>query len=305
MTIDLSLLPPPDVIETLDFEAVFAARKERFLANVVALAPADLPAFVGRLELESEPVTLLLQELAYAELLLRQRVNEAARQCMLASASGGNLDNLAAFHGVERLVTDPGDAAALPPIPPTFETDDRLRHRAQLAVEGMSTAGPTESYRFHALSAHGDVDDASVISPTPGRVVVTILSNDGDGTPSEELLAAVNRHLNAEHIRPLTDEVIVQGATLTDYRIAAELTVYPGPAPSPILAAAQAAVEKYVTDMRRLDYDITLAGLFAALKQPGVQNVVITSPEADIAVAVTQCANCIDIDIRLAEVPHV
>jgi phage-related baseplate assembly protein len=164
----------------------------------------------------------------------------------------------------------------------------------------MSTAGPAESYRFHALSAHGDVEDASVISPTPGQVVVTVLSNDGDGTPSAELLAAVDRHLNAENIRPLTDQVTVQAATIVPYAVEAELTLYPGPAPSPVLAAAQIALEAYVAATRRLGFDVTRSGLFAALHQPGVQNVELVWPEADIPIDATHAAHCTDTLITLA-----
>ncbi|NUV25651.1 hypothetical protein MS6204_04603 [Escherichia coli] len=47
---------------------------------------------IRTLELESEPATKLLQENAYRELLLRQRINEAAQAVMVAYAMGGDLD---------------------------------------------------------------------------------------------------------------------------------------------------------------------------------------------------------------------
>jgi phage-related baseplate assembly protein len=295
--IDLSLLPPPDVVETLDYEVILAARKARFLSLVPEDERTD---FEARIELESEPVTILLEENAYAELLLRQRINEAARQCMLASASGTNLENLAAFYGVARLMINAGDADAIPPVPPTFEADARLRYRAQLAPEGMSTAGPTESYRFHALSADARIQDASVTSPEPGQVVITILASEGDGTPSQDILDITLNHLSADTIRPLTDEVIVQAAEIVAYAIDAQLTLYPGPAPEPALAAAQKAVEDYVAATHRLGYDVTRSGLFSALHRPGVQNVVLLSPEADIVIPVTAAARCADITISVA-----
>ncbi len=46
---------------------------------------------IRTLELESEPATKLLQENAYRELLLRQRINEAAQAVMVAYAMGGDL----------------------------------------------------------------------------------------------------------------------------------------------------------------------------------------------------------------------
>ncbi|MFT7099200.1 MAG: phage-related baseplate assembly protein [Rickettsiales bacterium] len=105
-----------------------------------------------------------MQVIAYRELLLRNRINEAAKANMLAYASGSDLDNLAAFYGVERLAD---------------EEDDRLKIRTQLALEGFSTAGPVGAYIFHALSASNKVKSVSVKSPNPGVILVTILSNLG------------------------------------------------------------------------------------------------------------------------------
>ena len=69
-TIDISQLPPPDVIETLDFEQIFADRK----AALLAALPEELREPAARvLQLESEPLTKLLEESAYRELLLRQQ----------------------------------------------------------------------------------------------------------------------------------------------------------------------------------------------------------------------------------------
>lgn len=297
MTIDLSLLPPPDVVETIDYEAILSARK----ARLISLYPVDQQAAVAAaLALESEPLLICLQEMAYEETLLRQRVNEAARQCHLASATGSNLDHLSALFGITRLVTDPGDPDATPPVAPTVETDASLRYRAQLAVEGMSTAGPTGAYRFHALSAHGDVADASILSPLPGQVLVTILTNDGDGTPPDSLLATVAAALNAESVRPLTDEVLVYPADIVTYAIEARITLYPGPAPAPVLASAQAAAASYAALTHRLGYDVTLSGLYAALHQPGVQRVEILQPLADIVCTPREASHCTGIHLTLA-----
>lgn len=87
--IDLSQLPAPSVVEPLDYEQIFIERK----AYAVSLWPADQQAEVAAtLELESEPLTKLLQENAYRETIWRQRVNEAALANMLASAQGADLD---------------------------------------------------------------------------------------------------------------------------------------------------------------------------------------------------------------------
>ena len=134
--------------------------------------------------------------------------------------------------------------------------------------------------------------DASVASPNPGEVVVTVLSHDGDGTPSNTLLNTVNAALNDEDVRPLTDHVTVQAATIIPYQVEASLILYDGPDASAVEAAAEVALASYIETHHRLGHDITLSGLHAALHQPGVQNVLIAQPAADIIVGPAEAAFC-------------
>lgn len=282
--IDLSLLSPPDVVERLDFETILAAMK----THLAALAP-DLAAV---LELESEPLVKALQVCAYRELLLRARVNDAAQACYLATAVGADLENLAAFYGVARLVITPADPDAIPPVAAVMESDADLRRRAQLAPEGFSTAGPAGAYVFHALSADADVLDASAVSFLPGDVTVSILSRTGNGAAPAPLVATVLAALTAEVVRPLSDTVGVQSAAIVNYAITAQIFCLPGPDRSVVRAAALAAAEAYAAAQHRLGRDITLSGIYAALHRPGVQRVNLISPTADIVIGVTQASWC-------------
>lgn len=280
--VDLSQLAVPDVVETLDFEAILAA----MLADLRARDP-EFDALV-----ESDPAFKILQVAAYRETILRQRVNDAAKAVLLAYAGGADLDQIAANYNVARLVIDPGNPAAIPPVPPTMETDTSLRRRVQLSFEGFSTAGPVGAYIFHALGADPDVLDVSVASPTPGNVVVTVLSRQGNGAASAGLITTVNGVLSADQIRPLTDNVTVQSATIVNYTVSAVLTLFPGPDSAVVLAQAQAALATYIADTQRLGRDITRSAVFAALHQPGVQNVALTSPAADIVITPAQAPFC-------------
>ena len=171
--IDLSQLPAPNVVEALDFERILEERKARYIA---LFAQDEQSAVAKALALESEPLTILLQENSEREVILRQRVNEAARAVLLAFAQKADLEHIAAEYGVRRLVIKPADTSTIPPTDAIYESDDALRERAQMAWEGLSTAGPRDSYVFHALSADGRVSDASAISPDPCDVVVSVLS---------------------------------------------------------------------------------------------------------------------------------
>lgn len=294
VAIDLSQLPVPEVIEQIDFEVILAERK----AYLVSLYPSEQqPDIAARLELESEPLTKLLQESSYRELILRQRINDSCRAVMLAFASGSDLDHLGALFEVERLIVIPGDPSAIPPVAEVKEDDNRYRQRIQLALESLTTAGSRGSYIFHTLSASALVKDVAISRPVPGTVRVTVLSTAGTGIPTAELLGTVTAALNDEDVRPLCDTVEVAAAQITNYSINATLTFYSGPDMSLVRDAAEAAVRKYVEEHHRLGHDIVRSGLFAALHQPGVQKVTLTSPAADVVIDDAHAAYCTAISV--------
>lgn len=288
-TIDLSQLPPPVVVEPLDFETLFNERKEAF----IALYPEDEQDVIRRtLSLESEPITMLLEENCYRELLLRQRVNEAARAVMVAYSVGSDLDQLAANFNVERLTITPEDDSVVPPVPAVMESDADLRVRTPQAFEGLSVAGPTAAYEFFGLSADGRVADVSAVSPTPACVTISVLSREGDGTASQELIDIVASALNGEEVRPVSDRVTVQAAEIVPYEIDATLYIYPGPESEPIRQASEQKLQAYIADQRRLGRDIRLSAIYAALHVEGVQRVELAQPLADMVLDDTQASNC-------------
>ncbi|ASL89555.1 TPA: baseplate assembly protein [Serratia marcescens] len=293
-TIDLSQLPAPIVVEVLDYEDILAERK----ATLISLYPEEQREAVARtLALESEPIVKLLQENAYREVILRQRVNDAAKAVMLAHATGEDLDQLGANFNTPRLVITPADESTIPPTPAVMETDEDYRLRLQDAFEGMSTAGSAGSYRFHARSADGRVADVTAISPSPANVTVTVLSRDGDGTASPELLQVVRDALNDEDVRPVADRVIVQSAKIAPYVIEAVLYLYPGPEVAPILDTANKRLRAYVQNMRRLGRSIRRSSMNAALTVEGVEHVEIIKPAADIVLDKTQAGYCTGVNI--------
>ncbi len=209
---------PPELLETLDYEQIF----EEMRLRLISLDPT-YSALV-----ESDPAYKILEVAAYFRLIDRQRINDAAVATMLAYAQKADLDNIGARYNVERQVITPEDTSTVPPTEAVMEPDDDFRLRIQLRLEGMSVAGPVNAYKYHALSAHAHVADVTAISPNPGEVLVTVLSREGNGTASDDVLTAVRTALNAEDVRPLTDAVTVQSATITNYQIDAILYMPPG-----------------------------------------------------------------------------
>lgn len=294
--VDLSKLDAPKVLEDLDFESLLADRKAEF----IALFPQDERAFwQARLSLESEPIAKLLQEVVYLQLMERNRINNAAKATMLAYASGSDLDVIAANYNVKRQVIQEANNNVTPKIPEILEDDTSLRLRTQLAFEGLSVAGPRSAYIFHALSAHPDVADVSVVSPQPANVTVTILSRNGQGEADENLLNVVRAKLNDDDIRPIGDRVIVQSAVIQSYEIRAKLHLYRGPEYEPIKAAALKKLTAYTKEKHRLGRDISLSGIYAALHLEGVQRVELISPTADIVLPSTKSAYCTAINLEI------
>ncbi|MGO4813361.1 baseplate assembly protein [Cupriavidus sp. 2MCAB6] len=292
--IDLSQLPAPEIVETVDFEAIFSERKAYYLS----LFPADeRPAVAATLALESEPVVKLLQENAYREMVWRQRVNDAARAVMLAFAKGTDLEQIAANYNVKRLTIKKADNTTVPPTAAVMESDEALLERTQMAFEGLSVAGPREAYKFHARSADGRVADASAISPVPCEAVVTILTTSEDGSAEDDLLPIVEAALSDEDIRPVGDRLTVQLARMVPYRIRATLYLYPGPEAEPILAEAAKRAAAYSKARRRLGRDINRSAITAALHVVGVEKVALHEPAEDIPLDETQAGRCLGTEI--------
>jgi phage-related baseplate assembly protein len=284
--IQLSKLPPPDVVEVLSFEQYYAEAKGR----LKALYPA------WDADVESDPINKLLQVLAYVVMQERAKKNDDARAAYLATAKRADLDNWAANLSVTRLTITP--AVPEQDIPAVMESDDDLRDRCTLAPSSYSVAGPDAAYVFHARSASGLVLDAKTTSPSPSVVVVSVMSRDGDGTASAELLATVDEFVSAAKVRPLTDQVIVQSAEIVPFSIEATLWTFAGPDADVALANARAGLDAYLADSRKLGRDITLSGLYAALQVAGIQNVELVSPTASIVIDDTQAGYCESVTIN-------
>lgn len=294
VAIDLSQLPAPQVVEQIDYEQILAERK----AYAISLWPVEERAEIAaRLNLESEPLTKLLQENTYREMVWRQRVNEASTANMLALARGTDLDNLAANYNVRRLVIQAAKPSVIPPIPLQMESDDSLRERAQMAWEGLSTAGPRNSYIFHARSAHGQVADATAESPLPAEAVVTVQSILGDGSAPPALLAAVKTYLSDDDRRPVGDRLTVQSAKIIPYQVKAKL--FPssfGPENELSMTAANAKLFSFVHQRRRLGLEVSESVIHASLHVEGVRKVVLQD-WVDIVATPYEAPYCTSIEL--------
>ena len=90
-----------------------------------------------------------------------------------------------------------------------------------------------------------------------------------------------------------------KAATLTPYRLRAELVLLPGPDAGVVLATAKAAANK-ITSNHQLGQDVAVSALYAALQQAGVQRVNLIEPAGNIIIGPSGAASCQQIDITIA-----
>lgn len=282
-TVDFSQLPPPSLIAELSYETIFAQRKENFIALYDVEKQAEIRQLLQR---ESEPVTKLLQENAYLEMLYRAKCNADARSLLLAYAEKSDLDHLALTeYGLVRLLVTPADNTVIPPIEAVYESDERLRERCILSFDGMNTAGSANAYRYFALSADGRVDGIKVRSDEANPYLLDIVITQLDsvnGEASEELVSIVQSALNPDHVRPVCDRPTVKSSLATNYQIEAKIYFEKNAEDALLLEAAKLRLDKYIKNAQKNGESIYKSAIYAALHIEGISRVELISPVNDL-----------------------
>ena len=220
---------------------------------------------------------------AYRELLLRQRINQAAKANLLAFATESDLDNLAAFYGITRLEN---------------ETDDELRTRTQAKIVGWSSAGSREAYKFHALNSDPRVKEANADSPEPGLVRISILSKENNGVVSDDLLETVNNYMQRDDIRMLTDTVLVVPCNLLDIDVKAKITLMSS-TPTEFLSTIKTSFKNAFAKIAGLGVSISRSWIISNLFLDGVKDVQLLSPNSDVEVSETECARLLEVELSV------
>ncbi|WP_246479313.1 baseplate assembly protein [Kaustia mangrovi] len=256
---DLENLDPPQIVDELDYEALLAAIRADLLAR--------FPDVEGLIDLESEPARYLIEAVAYRELLLRARVNDAVRANMLAFAGGSDLDHLAAFYDVVRLAG---------------ESDEALRRRTVLAIAGRSPGGTAPRYRSVALGADIRVADAIAWRDDLSPVVqVAVFATDNGGMADAALLEAVRVALNDPAVRMVNDTIAVRSAVTTTVDVEADIWLLPE-TPNSVFDVLEETLREAWARESGLGFDMTRSWLTARLMVSGVHRVDIRSPAQNI-----------------------
>lgn len=243
MSIDLSKLPKPKVLEGLSFEVI--------LEDMQAQFSSLWQSYSGE---PHDPITKVLEVAALREYYLRQRVNEAAQAVMLPYAHSSDLDNIVSFFSITRL---------------EGESDDQLRARAQLSMEGLSNAGTIGAYTYHTLTSDAGVKDCKVKHLNPGVVGVTVVSREGDGTATQSLLDSVAAHLERDDIKALCDTLVVASVEVVPISLTVHLSIKQGPDPQIVRDTVFNNLTRYIAKTK-LGEGITASGIYHHSHEEGV-----------------------------------
>lgn len=267
---DLAKLPKPGIVEEIDVETILDGKIERLNGS---FSTAGLPYTVGRTQYDT--AVIQLQGSAYDEMRLRQRVNEAARESLVAFARGSNLDHVVASSGIVRMAG---------------EDDDRLALRFILYNQDRNSGGTEPRYMFLALSADIRVADAVVY--TVGRnptIRVSVLAIDNSGVADQALLDKVAAALNDSRVRMINDPILVEPAAQTLVDVSADVWLLPD-APLSTFDGLEAELRAAWASDGKLGRDLTNSWLVRALSAAGVQRVVNVVPANGIAIPFNQVA---------------
>ncbi|KEG17044.1 baseplate J/gp47 family protein [Bartonella bacilliformis] len=262
---DFEHLPLPQVIEELSVELILEQKITRLTK---LFAAHHIPYNVEKTAYD--PVVIQLQAAAYEELLLRQRVNEMARDNLLEFSRATSLDHLGNFHGVKRLFD---------------ENDARYRRRIRLSRQGHSTGGTVPRYQYFALSSDIRVKDAFVyrLSKSP-LIHVTLFSDSPSGVADDALIAKVQAALDDENVKMTNDHIFVKSAVQRIINVSADLWLLPNEDPL-VLEKAVKNLRAEWAHVQRLGRDLALSWIVSRLMVNGVHHVTLTQPVTDILVA--------------------
>ena len=269
---ELASFPPPEIIETLDYEAIFERQVAAFVQMWEQFRAAhpemSLPAYTVQ-GLETDPAVIQIQSESTREFILRVAINEAVQSTLLAYAYGAGLDHLAAFYEVFRM---------------SGETDARLKRRVILAIQGRSTGGTEARYRFVAMSADIRVEDAIVYTVGKSPLIhVSIFSTDADGVADQTLLSKVNAALQDKAVRMVNDTIVVEPSVRQVIDVIADVWLLPD-TPLSTLETMKAALRAAWEAEQALGRDFVERWWTSKLMLPGVHKVSPIEP-ADITVA--------------------
>lgn len=319
-------LAKPEVVDVPPFEQQLTRFKQAVIDHVAKSDTAMAAKVEETLQNEAELATKMVEACTVVLQTRIREVNEDALQMFAYWAKDSNLDAVVSNLALKRQVLDEGDPNAFPPVPPKMESNEHLRLRYFLAPYSFSNAGPRLAYKYHAMtlderptvsvdapepnkvvvtyefgegSMAGKVKDATGLRTAPGEIKVTVLAREGDGTPSDELIAAVRDYFQRDDVAPETDDITVAGANILPYQIRATAYISKGPDALVTKAESERLLQAYADEQHRLGAAIEPSMVYHVLHQAGAKKVDLHEPLNEVSAGDDAAPFCQLIDIEI------
>lgn len=286
-------LQPMQILEEIKTEQILTDRMTRLKVLWGSYDPPSAAQYDVEM-LEFDPIKINQEACTYFELMLRDRVNQAARAVTLAFAIGTDLEAIATRYpgGVPRL---------------EGESDDRYRRRIWLSPNTLSPHGTAEAYEFWALTALPELRDVTAIRFVANDYYPTILITclmdpliSTSPSPTQEQLVFVRSYIQSLSRMGLTDVISVNPPKVKEIEYKVNAFLYPGPAPDQIITKMIANLQKLIDDQYWLGHDHSHTAIHAACMMSGVHHVEIEQPTDDVNIALDWVIKVTNLTVTMA-----
>jgi phage-related baseplate assembly protein len=257
--INLTNIGQPEVIEAIDYENILVDLQ----TELIELFPEIEPV----LQMESALANKLMQVASYREVLLRARINDAAKGNLLAFATGNDLNHLAVFYGVDRM---------------EGEEDEDFRDRLHIEVKGRSTGGSAHWYAAAARRADVRVKSVVVYRERLLPIIhIAVLSKENGGIPDKQMLDAVEAVVMSDQVRLVNDTLIVEAAVSSSTDIEADIWLLPNATTAIIDILPETLRAAWFVEAG-VGFDLEPSWVEARLHVTGVKRVRVITPQSTL-----------------------
>ena len=279
-------LPVPTAIEVISLEEIIQENVKIFKEQMPEWLPVETDAWM-----------IAIESFSYKELFLRKKINEKILKMLPQYSNKADLDNFvfSFYGGIKRIKN---------------ESDDKFLERAMLSVNRFSTAGSANAYIYYTLLNNALVQDVKVINTIePLSSYIPLFTNKNEdeilsalrvlmsdmatvkvyitsnSIIKDSLIEEINSNLNDEKIRPLTDRVLVQRASIVEIDLVANVELYN-------LAQKENITKEILKNFEKIYKiadDVIKSNIIASLHINGVYRV-STNLNADLSIEDTQVA---------------
>jgi len=284
-------LQPMIVLEKISTEDILETRMIRF-KQLWAKYDPPMAAQYDVENLEFDPIKINQEACTYFELMLRDRVNQAARSITLAYAIGTDLDAIASRYpgGVPRQ---------------EGESDDRYRRRIWLSPNTLSPHGTAEAYEFWALTAYPALRDVTAIRKVthdyyPTILITCLMQPPNDPGPEDEALVRIRAYIQTLSRAGLTDVISVNKPKIKDINYKINVWLYPGTLQDQALERIEKNLSTLIAEQYWLGHDHSLMAINACCALSGVHHVDIIEPTEDIFVPLDWVVRVNILEVKMA-----